>query len=135
MKSAFVLLALVFAFQAQAEPTTAPADAKVMFTAPKNGETVPQKFKVKFAVKNLKVEKAGVAKSGAGHHHLIIDGTGEPSGSVVPKDATHMHFGDGQTETEITLPPGKHTLTLQFADGAHMSYGPALSQTITVNVK
>ena len=135
MKSAFFILGLVFAFQTHAAPTAVPADAKVMFTEPKNGQTVPQKFKVKFAAMNIKVEKAGVVKAGSGHHHLIIDGTGEPEGSVVAKDATHMHFGDGQTETEITLPPGPHKLTLQFADGAHMSYGPSLSQTITVNVK
>jgi hypothetical protein len=135
MKSVLAILGFAFAVQVQAAPTPAPADAKVMFTAPKNGETVPQKFKVKFTAMNIKVEKAGVVKSGFGHHHLIIDGAGEPAGAVVAKDAAHMHFGDGQTETEITLPPGKHTLTLQFADGAHMSYGPALSQTITVNVK
>ncbi len=135
MKTLLATLSLVFAFQVQAAPTAAPADAKVMFVSPKDGATVPQKFKLKFGVKNLKVEKAGVVKPGAGHHHLIVDGTGEPAGEVVPKDATHLHFGDGQTETELSLTPGKHTLTLQFADGAHMSYGPALSQTITVNVK
>ena len=61
---------------------------------------------------------------GTGHHHLIVDGKAVPKGSVVPADATHMHFGKGQTETTLKLPPGKHTLTLQFADGAHQSYGP-----------
>ena len=54
---------------------------------------------------------------------------------MVPADATHLHFGKGQTETMLKLTPGKHTLTLQFADGAHQSYGPDLSSTITVEVK
>ncbi|MCA9543181.1 MAG: DUF4399 domain-containing protein, partial [Myxococcales bacterium] len=68
-------------------------------------------------------------------HHIIIDGEGVAQGQVVPKDDKHIHFGGGQTETELELTPGKHTLTMQFADGAHMSYGPKMSQTITVEVK
>ena len=71
---------------------------------------------------------------GTGHHHLIVDGQGVPAGEAVPKDDTHIHFGQGQTEHTLELSPGKHTLTLQFADGLHRSYGPALSTTITVEV-
>jgi len=53
----------------------------------------------------------------------------------VPKDATHLHFGKAQSSTEVTLAPGKHVLTLQFADGIHRSYGSQLATTITVTVK
>ena len=71
-----------------------------------------------------------------GHHHLLIDGDDSiPMGIVIPKDSTHLHFGKAQTETTITLPPGKHKLTLQLGDGLHRSYGSQLTATVTVNVK
>ncbi|MBB5465689.1 hypothetical protein HDG32_001793 [Paraburkholderia sp. CI2] len=74
-------------------------------------------------------------RSGTGHHHLLIDGKPLPKGEVVPATDKSLHFGKGQTETDLTLPPGDHTLTLQFGDGAHRSYGPEMSKTITVHVK
>ncbi len=109
--------------------------AKVMFTEPKDGATVPQNFTVKFAVEGMKIATAGTMTPGTGHHHLIIDGAATPKGQVVPANATHIHFGKGQTETKLSLKPGPHTLTLQFADGAHESYGEMMSQTIHINVK
>lgn len=107
----------------------------VMFLEPTDGATVPQEFSVKMGVEGMKVSPAGQLMDGTGHHHLIIDGQPVPKGTVVPADATHIHFGKGQTETTVKLTPGKHTLTLQFADGAHQSYGPDVSTTITVEVK
>jgi hypothetical protein len=74
--------------------------------------------------------------AGKGHHHLLIDKSFDPEGTVVPASETSIHYGKGQTQDTIkTLSKGKHTLTLQFANGAHMSYGEKLSKTITVNVK
>ncbi len=58
-----------------------------------------------------------------------------PAGEVIPADDKHLHFGKGQSEAEVKLTPGPHTLTLQFADGAHRSYGPELSKTIKITVK
>ncbi len=72
---------------------------------------------------------------GTGHHHLLIDSPGVSKGEVIPANDKSLHFGKGQTETDVTLPPGDHTLTLQFGDGAHRSYGPAMSKTIKVHVK
>ena len=69
-----------------------------------------------------------------GHHHLIIDGEPLPVGLVVPADDKNIHYGKAQTEAEIELSPGTHTLTMQFADAAHQSYGPRLAKTITVEV-
>jgi len=87
-------------------------------------------------VTGMTVDTAGVVKAGSGHHHLLIDADDSLShGTMVPKDATHLHFGKAQTETELTLAPGKHKLTLQFADGMHRSYGGQLSASITVDVK
>jgi hypothetical protein len=87
-------------------------------------------------VEGIKVDTAGVIVAGVGHHHLLIDAEDSiPSGTVVPKDDKHLHFGKGQTSTEVTLPPGKHRLTLQFADGIHRSYGGRLASAISVVVK
>ena len=106
----------------------------VDFIEPKNGATVPTTFKVKFAVEGLSVAPAGEIKPGTGHHHLLIDTADIEENAVIPMDDKHRHFGKGQTETEITLPPGKHTLTMQFADGAHRSYGAKFRKTIEIEI-
>ncbi|MBN4073257.1 DUF4399 domain-containing protein [Mariprofundus ferrooxydans] len=111
------------------------ASSSVEFVQPKDGATVSGTVNVVMAVRGMKVHKAGAMIADTGHHHIIIDGAFVPKGDVVAKDATHKHFGKGQTETLLNLTPGDHTLTLQFADGHHQSYGKAMSQTITVHVK
>lgn len=108
---------------------------KVFFIAPKDGATVGQKVKVKFGVEGMMVQPAGPQAPNTGHFHLIVDGTAVAKGQVVPKDATHIHYGKGQVEDVVKLAPGPHSLTVQFADGAHMSYGEDMSQTIHITVK
>lgn len=110
------------------------AQSKVSFLKPKDGEIVTSPFEVQFRVDGMKVEKAGASKTNSGHHHLIIDGKPIPQGEVVPKDKNNIHYGDGQTQATITLPTGQHMLTLQFADGAHKSYGPEYATTIAIEV-
>jgi hypothetical protein len=107
----------------------------VDFVEPKNGATVTSPFKVVFGVTGMTVKPAGDMTANTGHHHLIINAESSPNGVVVPADATHIHYGKGQTETEVNLPPGKYKLTMQFANGAHQSYGPQLSKSIDVVVK
>lgn len=107
----------------------------VDFVEPKNGSTVTSPFKVKFAVDGMTVAPAGELNPGTGHHHLLIDTADIEENVAIPMDEKHRHFGKGQTETEITLPPGKHKLTMQFADGAHRSYGAKFRKTIEVEVK
>jgi hypothetical protein len=109
--------------------------AGVSFVQPADGATVSNPVHVVFAVEGMKVAQAGTVTEGTGHHHLLIDGKGLPKGEVIPVSDKSLHFGKGQTETDLTLPPGDHTLTLQFGDGAHRSYGPEMSKTITVHVK
>src|SRR5476649_2521985 len=87
------------------------------------------------AVDGMEVKPAGAILANSGHHHLLINAEPVKAGEAVPFDATHLHFGKGQTETEVTLPPGQYTLTMQFANGAHQSYGPEMSKTIHVTVK
>jgi hypothetical protein len=113
-----------------------PAGAKVFFKNLKDGETVKSPFKVEMGIEGLKLDTAGAIVSGSGHHHLLIDaGDSIPSGTVVPKDSTHLHFGKAQSSTEVSLAAGPHVLTLQFADGIHRSYGAKLAATIKVTVK
>ena len=109
--------------------------AKVFFIEPKNGAEVSQDFTVKFGVEGMKVKPAGTMDHNTGHHHLVIDEGSVPEGQVVGKDATHLHFGKGETETKLHLAPGEHTLTLQFANGAHISYGKKMAAAIKVKVK
>jgi phage baseplate assembly protein gpV len=114
-----------------------PAKLGVSFASPKDGAKLHGETLIKFQVEGMTLTPAGenVLDKTSGHHHLIIDGEPTPVGSIVPADATHLHFGKAQTETKLKLEPGPHTLTLQFADGAHASYGPAMSATIHVEVK
>lgn len=111
-----------------------PAQA-VSLLAPADGATVSSPFKVRFGVAGLTVEPAGDIKAHSGHHHLLINLDAVPAGESVPFTDRHLHFGKGQTEADVTLPPGSYKLTAQFANGAHQSYGKALSQTIRVTVK
>ncbi|VVD94614.1 DUF4399 domain-containing protein [Pandoraea terrigena] len=130
----YIFVPLLLAGASVAALAQAP-QARVYFVGPADGATVSNPVVVKFGVDGMAIKPAGDMTSNTGHHHLIIDGDPVPAGQVVPTDETHLHFGKGQTETRVNLTPGDHTLTLQFANGAHQSYGPAMSQTIKVHVK
>ena len=113
-----------------------PKGAKVFFKNLKEGQTVSSPVKVEMGATGISVDSAGVIKQSSGHFHLLIDaGDSTVSGIAVPKDSTHLHFGNAQKEASITLTPGKHRIALQFADGAHRSYGGKLASAIDVNVK
>jgi hypothetical protein len=107
----------------------------VYFANLKNGEKVKSPFIIKMGVSGMKVAPAGILDPRKGHHHLIIDGSFVEKGKIVPKDESHLHFGKGQTIDTLTLSPGQHTLTLQFADGLHQSYGKDWSSSIQVTVE
>lgn len=151
MRTAIVMLALALAACGKTEPAQSdtkaptsqapatvalPAGAAVHFVWPQDESTVYGDFTAVFAVNDMTVTPAGeqVEDKTRGHHHIIVDGGPIPAGTVVPKDDTHIHFGKGQGQTKLSLAPGKHTLTLQFADGNHISYGPQLATTISVEV-
>lgn len=114
----------------------APAGATVYFKNLKDGQTVSSPVKVEMGAKGISVDSAGAVKPNSGHFHILIDAEDSiPTGEVVAKDSAHLHFGNAQEEAELKLPAGKHKLALQFADGAHRSYGSKLDTTITINVK
>ena len=113
----------------------ADAAQSVSILEPADGATVPTTFKVRFGVKGMAVAPAGDIVANSGHNHLLINQMPVKSGESVPLDDQHKHYGKGQTEDTITLPPGKYKLTSQFANGAHQSYGEPMSSSITVTVK
>lgn len=131
----FALVGLMLAAPAFAGEKAAAPKAHVFFVEPKDGATVPEKFTVKMGLEGMTLEPAGPPKEGTGHHHLLIDRKPLKKGTAVPVGETSLHFGKAQTETELTLKPGKHSLTLQLGDGNHLSYGPELSATIHVTVE
>jgi hypothetical protein len=115
----------------------APAAAEVYFISPQNGAIVHGPVTVRFGLKGMGVAPAGVKVDNTGHHHLLIDTDMSELNLDAPIPATDkiLHFGKGQTETSLTLPAGKHTLELVFADYAHMPFNPPLhSQKITITV-
>jgi hypothetical protein len=120
-------------------PAPAPAAprvaARVFFVEPQDGAKLKAPVTVRFGVEGMSVRPAGELVEGTGHHHLIIGPTGIPAGTQVPKDETHIHYGKGQLEDTLDLKPGEYQLTLQFADGNHVSYGEPLSKTIRVTVE
>jgi hypothetical protein len=111
--------------------------AAVEFLSPRDGDTITGPVMVKFGVKGMDVKPAGeeIENKRAGHHHVLINQAPIKAGEAVPFTDQHVHFGKGQTEAELKLPPGRYRLTLQFANGAHVSYGESLSQTINIVVR
>ena len=107
----------------------------VALLEPTDGATVGTTFKVRFGVKGMAVAPAGEIVKDSGHNHLLINRMPVKAGESVPFDDNHRHFGAGQTEAMITLPPGQYKLTSQFANGAHQSYGAPMSSTIQITVK
>lgn len=111
----------------------------VYFVNLRDGQTVPQSFRVVFGAYGIGVAPALTDKPDTGHHHLLIDTTltDEEKQFAIPKDDKHMHFGNGQTEVVLNLAPGPHTLQLVFGDMNHELHKPnaIMSEKITVNVE
>lgn len=99
------------------------------------GSKITSPFSLEMGVEGMIVEPKGTPREGYGHHHLLINDDFAPAGTVIVADETHIHYGGGQTSDSVALDPGTYKLTLQFADGMHVSYGENWSKTITVNVQ
>jgi hypothetical protein len=116
--------------------STAPQDVQLYFISPADGETVTGQVTVRFGLRGMGIAPAGVAMEHTGHHHLLIDSATPPFDMPVPADAKHLHFGKGQSEAQVTLAPGKHTLQLLLADHLHIPHDPpVLSKVITITVR
>ena len=131
--------ALIFAATgiAAAERTPSPAGAEVYIVSPKDGAKVKGPVTVVFGLKGMGIAPAGIKFDNTGHHHLIVDADPPADLSLpLPADEHNIHFGKGQTETTLTLTPGKHTLLLLLADSLHTPHDPAVvSKKITITVE
>src|ERR1700756_656158 len=127
----------LFSFDARAEGKPSPKDAYLYFVWPQNGMVIKGAFWCRFGLRNMGITHAGDNFANAGHHHLLVD-VNDPIDpkEPIPQDKSHLHFGSGQTETRIELPPGKHTLQLVLGDAKHYPFDPpVVSKKITVTVK
>jgi Domain of unknown function (DUF4399) len=118
--------------------TPSPAGATVYFINLKDGDTVTSPFKVQFGLTGMGIAPVGTQTERTGHHHLLIDTklSDEELKRPIAADAQHVHFGGGQTEAMVTLPPGRHTLQLVLGDWSHIPHNPpVMSQVITVTVR
>ena len=126
MKKNYLLLLLASAVYAEPE---------LYFIEPKDGSIHSGTVEVKFGLKGYGVAPAGYNIPNTGHHHLIIDADLPPLNLPIPADKNHVHFGKGQTEVEIELSPGTHTLQLLLGDFRHIPHSPPIfSKRITVQV-
>jgi hypothetical protein len=134
---ALVVVGAATVVSAQVPKTKSVEGTSVYIISPKNGDTVGQTFTVRFGLKGMGIAPAGVQFANTGHHHLLIDLAQPPDmNAALPVTDNIRHFGAGQTEAEITLPPGKHTLQLVFADYLHIPHDkPIVSEKITITVK
>jgi len=116
--------------------SASPEGAELYFISPKSGETVTGPVTIIFGLKGMGVAPAGTEKEHTGHHHLLIN-TGLPALDLpVPADDQHKHFGKGQTQTTIELPPGTHTLQLLLGNHLHVPHNPVVaSEVIEITVK
>jgi len=115
--------------------TPAPEGAQVYFITPQNGQTVSSPVLVQFGLKGMGVAPAGIDVPNTGHHHLLVNTPLPPADQPIPTDEKHLHFGLGQTETTLTLPPGQHELQILLGDHAHIPHQPMIaSEKITLIV-
>lgn len=137
LKTSIAIAALVMGGAAVAGESPAPRNAYLYIGWPNDGEVIRNNnFRVWFGLRNMGVAPAGIEKPLTGHHHLIINAPLPPMDEEIPADKNHVHFGKGQTETRITLPPGTHTLQLLMGDHNHVPHNPPImSKKITVTVK
>ena len=116
-------------------PTPSPPGAKVEFVDLKDGAVIGPKTTIHFGLHGMGVAPAGTSKANSGHHHLLVDADLPPLDQPIPNDENHLHFGGGQTEVELSLPPGPHTLQLLLGDANHIPHTPPIySEKIHVTV-
>lgn len=116
-------------------PTPSPPGASAYFVDLKDGATIGPTTTIHFGLHGMGVAPAGSDKANSGHHHLLIDTDLPPLDQPIPNDENHMHFGAGQTEVDLTLTPGPHTLQLLLGDKNHIPHSPpVMSPRIHVTV-
>jgi hypothetical protein len=114
----------------------APPGATVFLITPLDGQTVSSPVTVKFGISGIALAPAGDMTPNTGHHHLLVDVELSDPTVPIPSDAQHLHFGKGQTETVLELPPGEHRLQLVLGDANHVPHDPPIvSAPVTITVQ
>jgi len=118
-------------------PPLNPASAQLYFIWPYDGTVITGgKFWVRMGLRNMGIAPKGTAVPNTGHHHLLIDTELPSMTEPIPSDRNHLHFGAGETEARVELPPGTHTLQLLLGDMNHVPHKPpVLSKKITITVR
>ncbi|MGO4761117.1 DUF4399 domain-containing protein [Cupriavidus sp. 2KB_3] len=136
--AAAVLATGLAAYATLATPLTpAPKNAETYIIWPGDGAVIEGgKLWVRMGLKGMGVCPKGVERPNCGHHHLLIDAELPPMDKEIPNDRNHLHFGAGETDARIELPPGKHTLQLLLGDSKHVPFDPPIySKKITITVR
>jgi hypothetical protein len=122
---------------ALAEQTASPPGAEEYIIWPPDGAVIHGgKLWVRMGLRNMGVCPKGIKFPNTGHHHLLIDTDLPPLDQEIPSDRNHLHFGAGETDARIELPPGQHTLQLILGDHNHVPHVPPVySKKITITVK
>ncbi len=116
--------------------STRPDSAMVYFITPTDGESLTSPLTIRFGLSQMGVAPAGFEKESTGHHHLVMDAELPPPDLPIPASENYRHFGKGQTEVELELAPGEHTLQLLLGDHLHIPHDPpVVSERITITVK
>ncbi len=114
--------------------------ARVFFVEPKNGATVSSPVHMKFGSEGIEIAAVPpgdptTRRPGVGNYPVGIDKSCLPAGKTIVKGTpSWVHFGDGKSEFDSQLTPGRHKLALQLGDDLHNTM-PGTCSTITVNVK
>lgn len=133
--TAAILLPLAGTALAQ-DRTVSPEGASAYIVSPVSGDSVTSPVTVIFGLSGMGVAPAGTEKDNTGHHHLLIN-TDQPAlDEPIPADDNHVHFGGGQTQVQIDLAPGEHSLRLLLGDLNHIPHDPPImSEAVTVTVE
>ena len=132
LSAAFVVPAVTTA----QERKPAPPGARAYIIWPADGQVIPGgKFWLRMGLSGIGVAPAGVDRANTGHHHVLVNTPIPPLDAAIPNDKNHLHFGAGQTEARLELPPGRHTLQLLLGDADHVPHNPPVqSDRITIIV-
>lgn len=112
------------------------AEARVYFINLEDGDEVESPFLIQFGLSEMGIAPAGIDRENTGHHHLLINVKDLDFSKPIPASKNHIHFGGGQTESLVELPPGDYRLQLVLGDMTHTPHTPpVVSRQINITVK
>ena len=112
------------------------AEARVYFINLEDGDEVESPFLIQFGLSKMGIAPAGIDRENTGHHHLLINVKDLDFSKPIPASKNHIHFGGGQTESLVELPPGDYSLQLVLGDMTHTPHTPpVVSRQINITVK